>query len=110
MPLRPLPFMCALAAALLLACSQGEGETCQSPRDCDDGLVCVMTAAGSDRSVCRSPEDVDAGAGEPDAGDPELPEDEDAGSEPDRPDASDEDAGDPPVDAGDEPADVDAGG
>jgi hypothetical protein len=108
--LRPLPLVCAVAAALLLACSQGEGETCQHPRDCDDGLVCVTIEEGSVRSVCRSPEDVDAGAGEPDVGDPDLPEDEDAGGETDRPDASAEDAGDPPADAGDEPADVDAGG
>jgi hypothetical protein len=80
-------FACALAAVALAACTQGEGETCQRDRDCDDGLVCVI-ATGSPRSVCRSPEDieeVDAGA---DAGEPELPpdEEEDAGIEPE-PDA-----------------------
>jgi hypothetical protein len=105
----PLRIVCALAAVVLLACSQGEGEPCQSNRDCDDGLVCVI-AAGSDRSVCRLPEDVDAGTGNTDAGDPDLPEDEDAGSDPDRPDASNEDAASESPDAGDDPADVDAGG
>jgi hypothetical protein len=114
LPLRPLRLMCSFVAVALLACSQGEGETCQSDRDCDDGLKCVL-AARSDRSVCRSPEDVELDAGDVDAAEPELP-DEDAGDEPDPPDASDDagaapiDAGDAAVDAGEQPVDEDAGG
>jgi hypothetical protein len=114
LPVRPLRLLCSFVAVALLACTQGEGETCQNNRDCDDGLVCVETA-GSDRSVCRSPEDIELDAGDVDAAEPELP-DEDAGDEPDRPDASDDaggapvDAGDAAVDAGEQPVDEDAGG
>lgn len=107
LPLRPLRILCALVAVVLLACSQGEGETCQTDRDCDDGLLCVK-AASSPRSVCRSPEDIEPDAGGVDAGEPDLPDDEDAGGEPEHPDASDPDASDD--DASGEPADEDAGG
>jgi hypothetical protein len=88
LPSRSIAIVSGLIAIVLLACAQGEGEPCQINRDCDDGLVCVF-AAGSERSVCRSPNDIEDDAGTPDAGDPVLPEDEDAGQEP----APEEDAG-----------------
>jgi hypothetical protein len=42
---------------LLSACKQGEGEVCQSNRDCDDGLIC--TNEENDRGFCQDPDDVD---------------------------------------------------
>lgn len=101
-PLRPLS---ALVAVLLLACSQGDGETCQDTRDCEDGLIC-LPAGRSERSVCGTRDEADAGGGGGDEGEPELPPD-DAGAD----DAGPDDAGDQPSeqDAGDEPADLDAG-
>lgn len=82
--------LCALAAGLLFACSQDEGDPCQADRDCDDGLICRI-AAGSERGTCADPNadviDMDGGMA-PDAREPELPDD-DAGLEP----PADEDAG-----------------
>jgi hypothetical protein len=101
LPSAPIRIAGALVALTLLACSQGEGESCQANRDCEDGLFCVL-AANSPRGVCRSPEDIDEDMGAPDAGEPELPpDDDDAGSEPAPPDETD---------AGSEPAQEDAGG
>jgi hypothetical protein len=99
-PLTLLQLLSALLAVVAIACSQGDGETCQTNRDCESGLICVRTR-NVERSVCSSPDDVETDAGSDDAGEPDLPPDDagpdDAGAEP-----SDQDAGD-------EPADVDAG-
>jgi hypothetical protein len=96
-----LRLLSALFAVVAIACShsQGDGETCQSNRDCEDGLICLPPIA--ERSVCGRPEDVDLADGGDDAGDPDLPPD----------DAGRGDAGDEPSDqdAGDEPSDMDAG-
>lgn len=106
--LHPLRIVCALVAVALFACSQGEGEPCQSNRDCDDGLVCVL-AASSPRSVCRSPADIEPDTEDLDAAEPDLPDDEDAGGRPSTPDASEPDAAEPEGDAAAEPPDDDAG-
>ena len=69
-----------LATSVLLACTQGEGETCQIDGDCEDGLVCRREVA-ADRGVCIREEDNGNEMQESD--DPELPPDvpeEDAGA------------------------------
>ena len=76
-----------LVATSWLACSQSEGEPCQSDGDCDDGLFCVR-AQRSERGTCKVPSDI---GGMEDAG-------PDAGAEP--PLTPDEDAGEPPPDGG----------
>ena len=102
---RSLRIVSALIGVMLAACSQGDGEPCQRSSDCEDGLVCLSLGRGTERSVCGSPAEEEVDAGDDDAGDPMLPPD-DAGRE----DAGPDDAGDEPSeDAGEEPADVDAG-
>jgi hypothetical protein len=98
LPSRSIAIASGLFAIVLFACSQGERETCQIDSDCDDGLLCV-TARDSERGVCRSPDDVESDASTADADEPDLPDDEDAGTEPGQ-----------GQDAGDEPAQEDAGG
>lgn len=67
----------ALAAVLLLSCTQGANEPCQIDRDCTSGLVC-RRGPGSDRGRC---EDANRIVDEPAAGldasanDPPLPPD-----------------------------------
>ena len=108
-PRRSRRALAALLAVLLLACSQGDGEPCQENRDCEDGLIC-LPARDSDRSVCGTPDEVDAGGGAAGSGDPELPPDDAGTSDAGSSDAGAGDAGDPSdQDAGDDPADLDAG-
>jgi hypothetical protein len=69
-----------IATSLLLACTQGEGETCQINRDCEEGLVCRRETS-ADRGVCIREEDNVTET--PDSGDPILPPDmpeDDAGA------------------------------
>jgi len=61
---------------LFVGCTQGEGEVCQSDRDCDDGLVC--TPDEDDRGFCQDPDDVDKTPPEMDASEAPLDPDPDA--------------------------------
>jgi hypothetical protein len=84
---------------LLAGCTQGEGEVCQSVRDCDDGLVC--TPDENDRGFCQDPDDVDKTPPQMDAGEVPLEPDPDASldaspepdASPEFDAASDDDAG-----------------
>lgn len=97
-------FLVLVASVLLVACTQSEGEVCQSDRDCDDGLVC--TPDEDDRGFCQDPADVDKTPPAEDASEPDLRPD---------PDASMDGAVDAGKDAGDDagfdggPSDDDAG-
>jgi hypothetical protein len=73
---------------LLAACTQGEGEVCQSIRDCDDGLVCTIEQEG--RGFCQDPDDIEVTEPEMDASEPPLNPD----------DASIDAGGDASLDAG----------
>ena len=76
----------------LAACTQGEGEVCQSDRDCDDGLVCTLDE--DDRGFCQDPDDVEVTPPDNNAGEGALDPDPDAGA-----DASVDGGGDAGLDA-----------
>jgi hypothetical protein len=59
---------------LLAGCTQGEGEACQNPRDCDDGLVCTLE--DDNRGFCQDPDDVEMTDPEIDASEPPLDPDD----------------------------------
>src|SRR5262245_12505968 len=85
----------------LAGCSQGEGESCQLDRDCEDGLECNQTEGS--RGECAKPQDI-----EEMKVDAKAPEDTDLSSDPEMDAAID--AGAPATDAGfDAAIDVDAG-
>jgi len=48
-----LVFVMCLAAGSLVACTRGEGESCQIVSDCDDGLVCCIAPRAA-RGTCAT--------------------------------------------------------
>jgi len=71
-------FACKALAVLVLlvasGCEREEGESCQTKRDCADGLICANIA--SERGVCIRPEDIELDAGRMDASEPDITEDD----------------------------------
>ena len=64
-----LPFRLIAACALLglVACTQGEGESCQVDDDCEDGLECTSDGRDIERGVCveeGTPTDMPMDAGD----------------------------------------------
>jgi hypothetical protein len=49
--IRDLLGFCFVAACLLSACKRADGDSCQAPSDCDDGLMCCITES-SVRGTC----------------------------------------------------------
>jgi hypothetical protein len=86
LPSLSIQLLSAAAAALLLACSSGEGGPCQENSDCESGLVCNI-APSAERGTCERPENINREEDASVDGGPEpvLPE-EDAGFE--EPDAA----------------------
>jgi hypothetical protein len=68
--------VCVVSLGAFVACTRGDGETCQVPSDCEDGLTCCRAVGDAPRGWCHKKDSAacsnaaitDAGGSTPDAG------------------------------------------